>query len=216
MAEDDNTKNISTNIINDLDLVCQLDKVKDIVFKDNIFTIFTNPLNIYDEGVTYYGGNYQITINLANTEIKFFGDNPRPSYWTNHDPHPHVDGSSGDACLGNIGGTIAELCNQSQLYALALICIDFLESTNTDDEAGKNIIHWDIIEPDGCIIPADIYSNPDGECQCEVCDNYYNETFTAFGYIDDDGNGRDERQICQRCADDNYYWNDDIDAFVVD
>ena len=67
----------------------------------------------------YLMGCYKIAINLNNAIVIFFNTNEhfcRKSYWTNYDPHPHVNGNSGEACLGNISATIADLVGQKEFF----------------------------------------------------------------------------------------------------
>jgi hypothetical protein len=152
-AEQQNIANIGDTLLKDLNLIIAHEKISDLQIKDGKFTVFTNPLNIYaDTGKVYYGGKYKIELEPENADVRFFGDNPRQGYWTDRDPHPHVDGKNGEACLGNVSSTIAELCSQMQIYALSLVCIDFLESANTSDAAGRNVTHWDEVDEDGNIV----------------------------------------------------------------
>ena len=171
-SEEADEEDLIDNLRNDLDLIIKHDKVKDIIVEKNLFTVFTNPLYIYsDRGRKYYGGNFTIKININNTSIKFNSDNKRQSYWTNNDPHPHVNGADGSACLGNVASTIAELCSQVQLYPLVLICIDFLESANTEDSAGKNIRNWQEVDNDNNPIKVE------QEYYCDECGKVYPHLF---------------------------------------
>lgn len=145
---------VSEKLLKDLDNIVANPKVKELFIKDGKFIVHTEPVYAYHDetGERYYIGNMRIEMNPQNTEVKFYGDNPRKSYWSHHDPHPHVSGESGNACLGNVASTIAELCSQMELYALTMVCIDFLESVNTSDSAGKNIVNWDRVDEKGNII----------------------------------------------------------------
>lgn len=145
---------VTTKLIADLDNIVAHPKVANLTLKDNKFIVNTAPLYAYHDktGERYYIGNMRIEMKPDNTEIKFFGDNPRRSHWTTNDPHPHVNGRTGNACLGSLAPTVAELCSQMEIYALTLMAIDFLESVNTDDTAGKHIVNWDMVDEEGNII----------------------------------------------------------------
>lgn len=130
----------------------------------------------------FYLGDMEVHINVANTEVKFYNasGNTRRSYWTEADPHPHVNGGNGNACLGNVGTTIAELCSSMEIYALFLVCLDFLENANTEDPAGRNVVNWDECDEDGNILaPAGTYDEPDEDEDddtryCPNCDEHEN------------------------------------------
>ena len=169
-------------------------------------------------------------MDLNEGRIRFFNEKTqKQGYWTNRDPHPHVNGDSGDACLGNVSSSIAEMINQQELYALTLICISFLESANEDDPAGENIKHWDGYV-DGEIICAEEYAEScgynnlnDDEFICGMCEEITDED---YGYWTDERiiireDGRldyqgGERHICDRCRDENTEWNEEFDITAIE
>jgi hypothetical protein len=208
-------------VFKDLDNIIAHPKVTDLYIKEGIIHVHTAPIYAYHDktGDRYYIGNMRITMNPQNTDVRFFGDNPRKSYWTTRDPHPHVNGNNGSACLGNVGATIAELCSQMELYALTMICIDFLESVNTSDPAGRNIKNWDKVDESGKII------KKGGHAETWYCDHCNNEidhdeeqSITVYQNAeqDDEDNwyGTDERRVCQECYDDYYHWSETLDCYI--
>lgn len=215
-TEEKNLENINQKLIADLDLIVQHPKVSDLHIKDNEFIVYVPNVYAYDDDDNrYYIGNCRIEINLYNADVRFFGDNPRKSYWTSHDPHPHVNGSDGTACLGNVSSTIAELASRNEIYALTLVCIDFLESVNTEDAAGRNIRNWDMVDEEGNIIRYG--GEPDeGQVMCYECEEYFDEEDTeyAYGYVDEDGEGIDGRHVCQDCVSEYYYYDDEYEVYV--
>lgn len=236
VAIEKNDAEIIKGLIDDMDLIINNEQVKDLRVEGSKFIVTTNDIIIEsDKGKRYFGGEYTIEIEPKSTEVKFFGNNRRRSYWTDNDPHPHVNGNTGDACLGNVSSTIAELCSQMQLYALTLICIDFLKSANTADPAGKNVINWDSIDDDGNITPARNVS-----IQCPECDEYYEEdqlyivynSFERF-YYNDDGERIDvdeecdmddydeieyegEHMVCANCRCEYYHYSELAQAYIRD
>lgn len=218
--EKNNTDKLVESLIKDLDLIIGNEKIKDVHYKDDKFTIFTNHLNIHaSNGKIYSGGEYTITINLLNSDVKFDSNNRRPSYWTKCDPHPHVNGKNGVACLGNISSTVAELCSQTQLYALVMILIDYLESANVSDAAGQNVINWREIksvkkksssttqqpepEPEPEIIEEDEFIEYE---ECEICGRNIptEQILQAYDTLDDAYKGDNQIYICQTCCDEYY------------
>lgn len=218
--EENNTDKLVESLIKDLDLIIGNEKIKDVHYKDDKFTIFTNHLNIHaSNGKTYSGGEYTITINLLNSDVKFDSNNRRPSYWTQHDPHPHVSGKNGVACFGNISSTVAELCSQTQLYALVMILIDYLESANMSDAAGQNVINWQEIksvkkksssttqqpepEPETEIIEENEFIEYE---ECEICGRniLMEQIIQVYDTLDDAYEGYNRIYICQTCCDIDY------------
>ena len=211
-----NLNNAMDKLTKDLDLIVNHPKVSDLHIKDDKFIIFVPNVYAYDEDDNrYYIGNCRVEIKLENADVRFFGDNPRKSYWTEKDPHPHVNGDNGSACLGNVASTIAELASRNEIYALALVCIDFLESVNTADPAGRNIKNWDMVDEEGNIIQYG--GEPDeGQVMCYECEEYFDEGDVeyAYEYVDEDGDGVHGRHVCQDCLSDNYYYDDDHGVYV--
>jgi hypothetical protein len=100
----------------------------------------------------FYMGDMNITININNADVRFFGNEKRRSHWTSNDPHPHVNGSSGTACLGNVQPAIVELCSQLEIYPVFLMCLDFLSNANTADTAGKHVVNWEECTEEGVLL----------------------------------------------------------------
>lgn len=214
--EQDYINEIGNNVLKDINLIVAIDKVDDLLFNNNVFIIKTKPLYIYDsKGRCFYGGTYTIQINMSETIVKFSGDNPHKSYWTPKDPHPHVNGDNGIACLGNIESTVAELCAQTQLYALATILISFLESANLEDSAGKNVINWEQVDPK-TLKPL--------KQKCGYCRNTLSDTnYLVYNSAQRDRNGTYydfsyEVIVCENCFNEHYMYietDDDNDVYLL-
>lgn len=56
---------------------------------------------------------------------------------------PHVY-NKGDACLGNVAETFAELIARYDVVNTVALAIQFIESANTDDQAGRFIDRWPV------------------------------------------------------------------------
>jgi len=208
---------LSENLIRDLDLIVAHEKVTDLRIEDGKFIVSTVPLIITsDKGNRYYGGKYRIELDPQRTDVHFFGDNPRQSYWTSRDPHPHVDGENGHACLGNTSGMIAELCSQMQIYALTLICIDFLESANTTDVAGAKVVNWDRVDEDGNVIEAECPIRVELQT-CDHCDEDVEELFDVYeGYDNEEDELVDHSFVCADCREEHYHYDEEAEAYLRD
>lgn len=212
---------------NDLNILIQHEKIKDIHINDEFITIFTIPLRIYaSNNRIYQGGEYTIKIDMFSSDVSFDSNCKHPSFWSTTDPHPHVDGTTNKACLGNIESTVAELCSQMQLYALTMILIDFLESANVSDAAGKCVVNWTEIDKDGNIIIKDDNSYNNNNCNnvydyraCDYCgeifrDDELYEVYNNIDIRDDITHLINEILVCDSCRDDYYYWYDSLNAYI--
>jgi hypothetical protein len=219
---------VGEKLIKDLDNIINNPKVKELFIKDGKFIVHTEPLYAYHDvsGDRYYIGNMRIEMNPQNTEVKFFGDNGRKSYWSESDPHPHVSGEDGRACLGNVANTIAELCSQMELYALTLIAIDFLESVNTSDTAGKNVVNWDMVDEEGNIIKLggqDSEEEDDDEdyVTCDSCEGRFHiddisSVYNEVRGLGEEAYAHDERYVCDDCRGNHYHYNDMLGEYITD
>ena len=135
----------------------------------------------------------------------------RQSYWTENDPHPHVDGGSGCPCYGSAGSMLASTMSECELYASFIIVLNFLQQVNTEDSAGKFIYNWDCIDKKRNIIE-NPYSKPE-EYTCCVCD-WTTDEYDDINACDDCDeyvcydcshwieNG--QIRVCDNCYDNNY------------
>lgn len=205
-------ENVSDVVIKDLDILSKEEKIKDITITNNgEFEIYTNVLTIYDENNNkYYGGEFKILLDMINSSVKFFNNEGWHGFWTDKDPHPHVNGNGGYPCLGNLDATVAELSSQYQLYPLVLMCIEYLESVNTADSAGAHIRYWDKLDEEDNRIPADKNA---GRVECEHCGEYVEEDDLRTAYneiiIDEDGDYElyGEHLVCDDCLVGNYEYS---------
>ncbi|HSQ90202.1 hypothetical protein [Romboutsia sp.] len=175
----------------------------EIVNDDLVFT--TNHIDIYDpsnmENV-FKGNKFKITVKLSSSRIKFEGlDRTRShkSYWSTNDPHPHVNGRTGEACLGNVSSTLADLCSSNEIYALFTMLVNFLQTFNIDDSAGKYIRNWEMV--DGSDNP---YST---SVRCKQCGDEIN--------LDEDDYrrcGDCDGYLCENCGE----WHGENDTYYCD
>ncbi len=199
-ADEDYLNEILTTFENDLNILVQHEKIKDVHIDNQFVTIFTVPLRIYaSNNKIYQGGEYTIKINMFDSNVTFDSNCKHSSFWSTQDPHPHVDGQTKKACFGNIDSTIAELCSQMQLYALVMILIDFLESANTADAAGKCVVNWPEIDKDGNLIIKDNDDCNDDDDNNDDCDDNDNDDDDNNDDCDDNDNDDDEEDDYHDC-----------------
>lgn len=227
--EEKNLVNIESVIMSELDMIAAHPKVKDIQVKNGKYIVYTSPIYAYDEkGRRYYIGNCWFEIDMSQANVKFFNDNPRQGYWSNKDMHPHVD-ETGRACLGNASATIAELSSQQQIYALTMVCIDYLESVNIQDGAGAKVRNWDKVDEEGKIIArGGSYKLDDdddsSDVECPGCEEDVSHLVTVFERfeITADGNGhltytpQGEHQRCEECRTNLYTYHNDAEEYIRD
>lgn len=205
------------NFIKGLDQIAQHPQVSNVLVVNDLITIYIDNVYAYarvkGKERRYYIGNMHVKININNTDIRFFGDNGRHGLWTTHDPHPHVNGGDGRACLGNVASTIAQLCSQKEIYPLFLVCLDFLENANTEDSAGKKIVRWDEVDEDGNIIE----EAKNNIVYCDHCEEPADEEEMYTVYTDfSDGDLLNEERWCEGCRDNNASFADCVDEIVHD
>ena len=189
----------------DLEMLKSHKLFKNLSVIDGHLVFTTDYINIYDpsnmENV-FAGNKFEIKVRMRDCKISFKGlDRSRchKSYWTENDPHPHVSGrASGDACLGNVNTTLAELCSSNEIYALFTVLVNFLQTFNIEDTAGRNIRNWDMV--DGSQNP---YNNTR---KCGVCGERIGED-DDFYTCDDCG-----MVLCE----DHAHWHDGEDEYYCE
>ena len=178
-----------------------------IVTGSKSFNIYTDYIDIYDEdGNRFRGNKYRLEFNFNDMECRIYGiedDLCRKSYWTKHDPHPHVNGDSGRACWGDAGSMLSMNMNEFELYASFIVVLNFLQQVNTNDPAGAYICNWDCIDDDDNDIE-NPYENVNF-AKCTVCDEDLSEDEAT--YCDECG---------EYCCDSHAYWIDDNQWYVCE
>lgn len=188
----DNEKN-HQSVLENIQELKDLDKIKSVTIKDGVFTFQTKQLAIHNPRTDKYydGGEFTVKVVLDNNDVRIFSTVNRPSYWSDEDPHPHVSGEDNSPCLGDSADPIAELCGTDEFYGLAMVILSFLETVNDGDIAGRNIMHWDEIDPETFDI-INTGANPEDTVICERCEEIVHED-DAY-YVD-----RRDGRYCGEC-----------------
>ena len=171
-----------------------------------VVEITTDYIDIYDEkGNKFKGNKYLLSFDFDDMTCYINGldeDYNRKSYWTDKDPHPHVNGENGEACWGSAGSMLVDNMNNYEIYASFIVVLNFLQQVNTDDAAGAYIRNWDCIDEGG----NDLENPYDKEYNvCCICDEELDED-SAF-YCEDCGD-----HMC----DDHAYWIDNNSMYVCE
>jgi hypothetical protein len=128
------------------DKVMAMENVVSIGLKDGYLEISTKTIYCTDPatGNVYELGNYKICIGLTEGAdlVRMYNLTRKPkAYSDNQMNGPHVY-SDGRPCLGNIGEVVPGLAGTYEIAALVGVAIQFLETVNTADAAGKYIDRW--------------------------------------------------------------------------
>lgn len=171
-----------------------------------VVEIKTDYIDIYDEkGNKFKGNKYLLSFDFDDMTCYINGldeDYNRKSYWTDKDPHPHVNGENGEACWGSAGSMLVDNMNNYEIYASFIVVLNFLQQVNTDDAAGAYIRNWDCIDEGGNGL-----ENPyDREYKvCHICDEELDEDNVFY---------------CESCENytcgDHVYWIDNVNMYVCE
>lgn len=185
-----------------------------------VVEIQTDYIDIYDEdGNKFKGNKYFLSFDFDDMTCYIKGldeDYNRKSYWTDQDPHPHVNGENGEACWGSAGSMLVENMNNYEIYASFIVVLNFLQQVNTGDVAGAYIRNWDCIDEEGndienpydkeyntcCICDEEL--DEDNEFYCEDCGDHMCDDHAYW--IDDNS-----KYVCERCYEDYYNRCDNCD-----
>lgn len=178
-----------------------------------VVEIATDYIDIYDEkGNKFKGNKYLLNFDFDDMTCYIDGideDYCRESYWTENDPHPHVDGENGEACWGSAGSMLTENMNNYEIYASFIIVLNFLQQVNTNDPAGAYIRNWDCIDENGEDLDNPYECNYETCCVCEYemneDDSYYCEDCEEHMCIDHAiWIDNDSKYVCENCYDESY------------
>ncbi len=129
----------------EFDKLLAVPKVRDVQVVDGVVKVFTDTLTCADPrtGKRHEIGAFRIEIytNGASNGVRWFNLTRRVDAYKYKQMAPHV-WDDGSACLGNTAEVFPELIGNYEFAAAAMVAIQFVESVNTDDAAGKHINKW--------------------------------------------------------------------------
>lgn len=128
----------------EFDKLLETPKIRDVRVRDGVIQVFTDTLFCVDprSKKKHEIGHFRIEFS-SNGSVRWYNLARQVNGYENRMQAPHVF-SNGNACLGNAAEIIPELAANYEFAALAMVCIQFVESVNTDDAAGRHINLWPV------------------------------------------------------------------------
>lgn len=150
-----NKSNLEKSIHESLVKASKIDEVSSCFLdREGQFNIITKALYIKvdsiingaDDNLYYSMGKLHIRVNENyKVYIKGFDVTVR-GYDGNFVSHPHVISSDGSTCLGDIASVVPQLVNARDYTSLTRILINFCQTANVGDSAGKYITEWPTVQ----------------------------------------------------------------------
>ena len=133
----------------EFDKLLAVPKVLDVQVADGVVKVFTDTLYCIDPRtkLTHEIGKFRIEIyeNCVNGGVLWFNLTRQVSAYKSNMHAPHVF-HRGNACYGSTAEIWPELIGAYEFAAAAMVAIQFVESVNVDDGAGKYIDRWPIAD----------------------------------------------------------------------
>ncbi len=119
--------------------------VVDVTVDGSKLSVFTDVLFCIDSrtGNRHEIGAFRIDIDANRGEVRWHNLTRKVDGYRGRMNAPHV-WESGEACLGTFAEIQAELVGNHEYAALAMVAIQFVESVNTGDPAGRHIDKWPV------------------------------------------------------------------------
>ena len=131
----------------EFDTILAMDKVVDVQVRGGVISVFTKTLYCVDnrDGVEHEMGTYRIDIQTDGKDhgVKWFNLTRRVAGIQANMNAPHVY-EDGHACLGNMNEIIPSYIANYEFAVVMMLAIQFVESANTSDPAGKYVNNWPI------------------------------------------------------------------------
>jgi len=129
----------------EFDKLLSLDKVIGLEVSEKGINVFTDIIYCEDSRnkKIHELGKYKITIPIGNGFILWDNLTRKVNGYQDRMNAPHVFGNR-KACLGSLEEVIPELIATYQFSVIAMLAIQFLESANVEDSAGKFIYKWPV------------------------------------------------------------------------
>lgn len=122
MSREERIAQLTEQLNRDLDTLLGSDDVESAEFtSDETITVVTRPIHLLHEGNIYEMGRYSIRIGTSSLRITSMEGVDTGRYC-----HPHIR-NNGDACLGNIGESVARLQASMSYGDLVMLIVRYLE-----------------------------------------------------------------------------------------
>ena len=128
-----------------------------------------------------------LDIDFYNSEIRINGprESYRDCYWGRGSVHPHVS-NNGSPCWGNAGPVTEELLENKELVMLVDYLINYCQSANIEDSAGRYAYKWEEVDENG----NELDERLKGVLVCSQCK--HEGRYTKFHLVSDE-------VICDSC-----------------
>lgn len=129
----------------EFDKLLQVPKVIRVEAKEGKVNVFTDVLFCTDprSGIRHEIGAFRIELDTTRGAPRWFNLTRQVAGYKESQMAPHI-WASGEACLGNTAEIFPTLIGAFEFSAAAMVAIQFVESVNTDDPAGKHINKWPV------------------------------------------------------------------------
>lgn len=131
----------------EFDRLAELPHVVKVNMDGDKITVFTDRMYVEHNGQTYDIGDFRIEIDTQgrNGCVKMFNLTRQVNAYKSGMQAPHVF-PEGNPCLGNLSEAIPQYIGEYEYSVVVMLCIQYLQSVNTSDPAGKYIEKWPVVE----------------------------------------------------------------------
>lgn len=133
----------------EFDHLTSMDKVRSVTIRGSkTLTVLTEVLYCkHPKSKKYHEiGAMNISINMEGGEMRIYNCTRRVDAYERGMHAPHVF-PRGTLCEGNLSKTIPQLLARYEFTTLVMLAIQFIESVNLDDSAGRHISKWPLKSP---------------------------------------------------------------------
>jgi hypothetical protein len=127
----------------EFDKLLEVPHVTRVAVESGKINVFTDTLYIEHDSKRYEMGKYRIEIYTdgGNGGVRMYNLTRRVDGYNSEMHHPHVF-PDGRPCLGNIQEAIPQLLGEYEYAVVTILCMQYLQSVNVNDDAGKYIEKW--------------------------------------------------------------------------
>ena len=127
--------------------LAELPHVMRVAMEGNKISVFTDRIYCDHDGRRYDIGDFRIEVYMdgSNGGVRMFNLTRQVSAHSSgmHAPHVFRDGNP---CLGNLKEAIPQYIGEYEYSVVVMLCVQYLQSVNVNDDAGKYISQWPVVE----------------------------------------------------------------------
>ena len=99
-----------------------------------------------DTGVTHEIGKFRIVVDVNVKQVFCFNKTRTVAFGNSQMHAPHVF-PGGALCMGSAGEGFAKLIGSYRFFDAIMLALNFLQTVNMDDPAGRRIVDWPVYQP---------------------------------------------------------------------